>query len=86
MELDGMNRRIKDVRRELAVFGASIPALSAIDRQIGIFSLLPISSTTTATLAKDHAIYLTARGRINVAGLKTGHAKRFCDALACIDQ
>lgn len=81
-ELAEMCARVKTVRTELDACKETLTELTAIARQKGFFSLLPITPETTRTLAEDHAIYMPASGRINVAGFKAGEPQRFCTALA----
>lgn len=80
-ELPAMRTRIASVRNELAEAGQGIPALAAVARQRGIFSLLPVDRAEVDRLAEEHAIYMPRSGRINVAGLKTGDAVRLVEAL-----
>ncbi|MBV8614701.1 MAG: aspartate/tyrosine/aromatic aminotransferase [Acetobacteraceae bacterium] len=80
-ELGGMCRRIGAVRHTLA---AAEPRLSFLCRQRGMFSQLPIARAAIAALRGEHGIYMASSGRINVAGLRAGDARRFVDALAAV--
>ncbi|AWK88161.1 amino acid aminotransferase [Azospirillum thermophilum] len=71
-ELEGMRARIVGLRRALAAGLAPVwPALSAIEGQEGMFSLLPLTEAEVLRLRAEHAIYMPTSGRINIAGLKT---------------
>lgn len=81
-ELKTMRDRVKAARCELSRFSQGMRQLECIPMQKGIFSLLPIEAKQVKQFAKEHAIYMPPSGRINIAGLKTGDAQRFCDAMA----
>ena len=81
-ELDGMARRINAVRAALA---DAEPRLAFLSRQRGMFSQLPISPETVATLRRDHGIYMAGGGRINLAGLQVADAGIFVNALRAVD-
>ena len=81
-ELDGMRRRILGLRAELAALSNEAPILAGIDRQRGIFRMLPLSPEQTERLGCDHGIHMAQSGRINIAGLKSGDAPRLARALA----
>lgn len=83
-ELAGMRARLMGVRARLHELGASLPALGHVVEQKGIFSLLPLSNDEVAILAREHAIYMPASGRINIAGFKTGDEERFVHALRSV--
>ncbi|MGS4944042.1 amino acid aminotransferase [Meridianimarinicoccus sp. RP-17] len=72
-ELDAMRRRIADLRHALAAALAAAtapdPGITAIARQRGMFSRLPLSPDRMDRLRSDHAVYATRDGRINIAGL-----------------
>ena len=80
-ELDRMRERIRAVRARLA--GAA-PELAFLARQNGMFSLLPLSWTQVGQLRVDHAIYMAANGRCNLAGLRVDDAARFVEALRSV--
>lgn len=80
-ELDGMRRRILGLRAELAALSNEAPILAGIDRQRGIFRMLPLSPEQTERLGCDHGIHMAQSGRINIAGLKSGDAPRLARAL-----
>lgn len=65
-ELDGMRRRLREVRASLA---AAHPRLAPIAEQHGLFSILPLAPEQVEALRREAGIYMAASGRINVAGL-----------------
>ncbi len=80
-ELEGMCGRINAVRNALA---AADGRLAFLSRQRGMFSQLPITPETVATLRRDHGIYMAGSGRINLAGLQIADAGIFVDALKAV--
>ncbi len=81
-ELEAMCRRINTVRTALA---DAEPRLAFLSRQRGMFSQLPITPETVATLRRDHGIYMAGSGRINLAGLQVADAGIFVHALRAVD-
>lgn len=77
-ELETMRQRIIAVRRDLVAASA---ALAPLERQHGMFSLLPLSREAVAQLRTEHAIYMADSGRINLAGLRPGNSARFAMAV-----
>jgi aromatic-amino-acid transaminase len=58
------------------------PALSAVVRQRGMFSLIQVTPEAVQRLKQEHAIYIAGSGRINVAGFRNdGEIERFAKAL-----
>lgn len=80
-ELREMRARIINVRLELSGFGAGMSVLDSINSQKGIFSLLPIDESVVDRLADEYAIFMPMSGRVNIAGIKTGDAKKLVEAL-----
>ena len=80
-ELAGMRRRMLGLRAELAALENRAPMLRGVDRERGIFKMLPLSAERAAKLGRDHAIHMAPSGRINIAGLKAGDALRLAAAL-----
>ena len=76
-----MRARIMGLRAELAALSNEVPILSGIDRQRGIFRMLPLSPQQTDRLGSDYGIHMAQSGRINIAGLKSGDASRLARAL-----
>lgn len=71
-ELDQMRQRVSKVRKEIAAtesrdFGRR--DLGFLARQLGMFSLLPLTETQEAALTRDHGIHVVKGGRVNVARL-----------------
>ncbi|MFB0630951.1 aromatic amino acid transaminase [Streptomyces sp. AB3(2024)] len=71
-ELDVMRDRIEANRSELTALlsarGHEVQARS-LARQRGMFSMLPLTSQEMLRLRREHAIYGTTAGRINIAGI-----------------
>jgi len=78
-EVDTMHRRIRSLRSELA---NADRRLAYIDKQNGMFSLLPLSVASIDALREDHGVYMAGSGRINVAGFAEGEARRFAALIA----
>ena len=83
-ELREMRSRMLGLRAELAALADVAPVLSGVDRERGIFKLLPLSGEQIDALARDHAIHMAPSGRANLAGLKDGDAARFAAALTAV--
>jgi aromatic-amino-acid transaminase len=83
-ELEGMRRRIVDVRQALA---AAAPALKELTRQHGLFAQLPLSPVQVARMREQHAVYMVGSGRINLAGLTPATMSTFVKAYtACLQE
>lgn len=86
-ELDDMRARMRQVRDALATAGtAGRIDLTPLGTQNGLFAMLPVSKEEVATLREDHAIYMAASGRINIAGLTNANLPKFIAALAAVAQ
>jgi aromatic-amino-acid transaminase len=83
-ELAEMRARMLGIRSELALLVNTAPMLRGVDRERGIFKLLPLTSDQIEALARDHAIHMAPSGRANLAGLKAGDAPCFAEALAAV--
>jgi len=83
-ELAEMRTRMLGIRSELALLVNTAPMLRGVDRERGIFKLLPVSGEQIEALARDYAIHMAPSGRANLAGLKAGDAPRFAEALAAV--
>jgi aromatic-amino-acid transaminase len=84
-ELDTMRARMRQVRDALAEAGtAGRIDLTPLATQNGLFATLPVSKEEVARLREDHAIYMAASGRINIAGLTTHNLPKFIAALAAV--
>ncbi len=84
-ELDTMRDRMREVRDTLAEAGtAGSVDLTPLGSQNGLFSMLPVSKEQVVQLREEHAIYMAASGRINIAGLTRGNIGKFVDALAAV--
>ena len=84
-ELDAGRRRISGMRTHLAAVAADAGLdLSFLTRQQGMFSQLPLTDEQMDTLRRDHAIYVAAAGRINVAGLNSRECEHFVEGLKAV--
>lgn len=81
-ELGQMRQRMLGLREELAALANQAPMLRGVDRERGIFKMLPLTPDQTERLGREHAIHMAPSGRINIAGLKRGDAPRLAAALA----
>ena len=77
-ELDGMKRRIADIRVRLSRLH---PMLKPLAGQFGMFSTLPLTPPEVERLRAEHGIYMASSGRINVAGLTPETVARFAAAV-----
>nr|WP_070959250.1 aromatic amino acid transaminase [Hyphomonas sp. Mor2] len=72
IELSEMRGRISALRSNLALALTEVTGdrrFGAIEAQKGMFSQVPLNADHAAKLTADHAIYLPASGRINIAGM-----------------
>jgi aromatic-amino-acid transaminase len=84
-ELDGVRGRIRAVRALLAGFGRCGGLdLVPLAAQNGMFSQLPLDEAQIRRLREDHAIYMTASGRVNLAGLKVEDVEPLIRALTAV--
>ncbi|MBA4164562.1 MAG: aromatic amino acid aminotransferase [Erythrobacter sp.] len=84
-ELTQMRDRMRQVRAVLAEAGmAGTVDLTPIGGQNGLFSVVPLSGDQVRRMREDHAIYMAASGRINIAGLHSANIAKFIDAVALV--
>ncbi len=84
-ELDDMRARMRGVRDALAAAGtAGRIDLTPLASQNGLFAMLPVTKDEVASLREDHAIYMAASGRINIAGLTNANLPKFIAALVAV--
>lgn len=86
-ELQQIRTRIAGIRSALAsaLREAGAPqSMQAVLRQRGMFSILPLDSHAMHRLREQFAIYGTAEGRINVAGLTEDKIGHLAQALAAV--
>jgi aspartate/tyrosine/aromatic aminotransferase len=83
-EVAAMRERIAANRRDLvaALAAAGLTGFERLLRHRGMFSLLGLSDSQLARLREEHAIYLVAQGRINMAGLSASKAPIVARAVA----
>ncbi|MFG2331521.1 aromatic amino acid transaminase [Streptomyces sp. NPDC048604] len=86
-ELDTMRTRIAGNRAALAgrlkALGRDLEA-AALSHQKGMFSTLPLTPDQMRRLRRGFAVYGTAGGRINIAGLTPAHLPHLADSLAAV--
>lgn len=80
-ELEDCRLRLRAMRDALA--GAD-PRFAAIQAQQGMFSMLPLTPAQVEALRRDHGVYMTGNGRINIAGLTDETIPAFADAIAAV--
>lgn len=78
-ELASMRERINGLRKAVA---NSLPQLSAVANQRGLFSLLPVSKDAVQLLREERAIYMAPDGRINIAGLSEANMPHFVQSIS----
>ena len=77
-ELDEMCARIRSLRSRLAAYDER---LAYIDRQNGMFSILPLTPAQVLELRAEKGIYMAGSGRFNVVGLSDENVDRFAAAV-----
>lgn len=80
-ELAAMRKRLNALRGQLA---DADPRLEPLRRQRGLFAMIPVTPAQVESLRRDHAIYMAASGRINLAGLTAQTAPAFTQALGSV--
>lgn len=83
-ELAAMRNAINDSRRLLVRTAAEMQlgeVLAYIERQNGMFSLLPLSETQVKEMRAKHGVYMAGSGRINLCGVNPGNVGHLCAAL-----
>ncbi|CAO3426451.1 amino acid aminotransferase [Azospirillum doebereinerae] len=84
-ELTVMRGRIQGLRRAMAAgLRGAWPALDAVERQEGMFSLLPLTEAEALRLRSEHAIYMPTSGRVNIAGLTTAGVEAVMAKIAAL--
>src|SRR3990170_3788138 len=78
VELDAMRDRINGVRKRIA---AADPRLALIGKQVGMFSMLPLSREQVLALRVREAIYMADSGRFNIVGMADHSIDRFVAAV-----
>ncbi|NNU14716.1 aspartate/tyrosine/aromatic aminotransferase [Parvularcula sp. ZS-1/3] len=84
-ELGEMRQRLGDLRRGFAselVRATNNGGLEVIERQNGMFSILPLTADRAVDLRKEQGIYLPGSGRINVAGLPSDRLPEIAQKIA----
>ncbi|MDY6947076.1 MAG: amino acid aminotransferase [Pseudomonadota bacterium] len=86
-ELNTMRERMMNLRHALATALArtgNAAMGSAIDKQRGMFSMLPLQPAAVDLLREQNHIYMTRDGRINVAGMTLELVDYFADSVASV--
>lgn len=86
-ELEAMRLRMIDLRTQLAGqlrLEMNDGRFDFLAHQNGMFSLLGIDRNQAESLVRDHAVYLPASGRINLAGLRSSGIKTVASAIAAV--
>jgi len=84
VELKQMRERITSLRSALATALVKVTGnkdFAAIALQKGMFSQLPLSGDQASRLIQEHAIYVPASGRLNIAGLNAASLEQTADRL-----
>jgi len=76
-ELEACRLRLQAMREALA---EADPRFEPIRAQKGMFSMLAISPAQVEAMRRDHGVYMTGNGRINIAGLTAETVPRFAAA------
>ncbi|MFL6857776.1 MAG: aminotransferase class I/II-fold pyridoxal phosphate-dependent enzyme, partial [Allosphingosinicella sp.] len=77
-QLQEMCARIRRLRGRLAAFDER---LAYIDKQNGMFSILPLDRAQVLALREEKGIYMADSGRFNVVGLSDDNIDRFAAAV-----
>jgi aspartate aminotransferase len=85
-ELEEIRLAIHRKRARLTARANTAPVLAALERQHGMFSLLPMERALVPRLREEFGIYMTADARINVLGVPDGMEDYLVDALARVAQ
>lgn len=80
-ELEEMRNRVQQTRRDIVKAMNNNPDYLFLQEQLGMFSLLPLTPEQVTVLKNDHAIYMPASARINIAGLKPQEIEIFAHAI-----
>lgn len=84
-ELEAMRKAVVANRRLLVKTAAEhqlAGRLDYIERQNGMFSLLPLNDAQVLALRERHGIYVAGAGRANLCGVNEGNVGYLCEALA----
>jgi aromatic-amino-acid transaminase len=86
-ELENMRQRVTSVRSALARAGCiGACDFGRLEREHGMFSLLPLGPDTILQLRSRFGIYMAPSGRINLAGLRENDIAYFVDALQDVQE
>ncbi|MEE2693142.1 MAG: amino acid aminotransferase [Pseudomonadota bacterium] len=83
-EAASMRMAIHASRRLLARTSAEMQMgdrLAFIERQYGMFSLLPLTEAQVLKMRETHGVYAVGSGRINLCGVNEGNVEHLCEAI-----
>lgn len=80
-ELETQRLRLQAMREALA---DADPRFEPIRAQRGMFSMLALTPSQVEALRRDHGVYMTGNGRINIAGLTAETIAPFAEAYATV--
>ncbi len=83
-ELASMRKRMKATRSALAAARVNSMPMNMIGGQKGMFTTLPLSLDQITALRTEHAIHVTEKGRVNIAGFREHDIPRFIEALSAV--
>jgi len=86
-ELEAMRVRVEELRGLLVTGLKALRAdvdYSFVQRQKGMFSLLPLNTAQIQRLRDEHHIYMPGDGRINVAGISRRNVEYVAQSLAAV--
>jgi aromatic-amino-acid transaminase len=83
-EVAEMRAKLNAMRQKLATLRINSLDLGPLARQNGMFAMLPLTTTQVSKLKDEHAIYMAASGRVNIAGLMSADVDSFAAALRSV--
>jgi aromatic-amino-acid transaminase len=84
-ELGEMRERLANLRISLAAAmrrETNSTEFDFLERQQGMFSMLPVTPKQVNTMRIDHGVYIVSNGRINIAGIPESQVNRVARVIA----
>lgn len=84
-ELGEMRERLANLRVSLAAAmrrETNSTEFDFLERQQGMFSMLPVTPKQVNTMRIDHGVYIVSNGRINIAGIPESQVNRVARVIA----